>query len=168
MPVISLLAQAAHERRVAMLDNLPIGNVSNKVCVDYSVGSAGLGGVYSKLHSCAYAIGIGIAAEACRASTAISASNDFSYSCDYTYMRSREDDLRLKEACVDIFFVGDCLKQIANTDAFLDEVHRVLKLGGIFILTAHNADAYLFRINGDQYGLRPERVSLMSYAELRD
>jgi 2-polyprenyl-3-methyl-5-hydroxy-6-metoxy-1,4-benzoquinol methylase len=167
MSVISPLARAAHERRVALLGNLPIGNISDKVCVDYGVGRAGFGAVYPKLQSCAYAIGMDIAVEALQASAAISANNDFSYGSNYTYMRSREDDLPFKEACVDILFVGDCLEEIANTDAFLDQVHRVLKPGGIFILTAHNADAYMFRINGAQYGLQPERVSLMSYAELR-
>jgi len=165
MPVI---IQAAHERRIQLLDSLPIGDVQDKICVDYGVGSWGFACIYPKLQNCAYAIGIDISYAAIQESAAISAKGDFPYGSNYVYLTSRGDDIKLKDQTVDIFFTGECIEHVENTEAFLDEIHRILKPKGLLILTTPNADAYLYRINGDSYAVGPEHVALMQYSELRD
>jgi SAM-dependent methyltransferase len=163
LPII----QAGHERRMYLLDNLPIGDVSDKVCVDYGVGSWGFACIYPRLQQCAYAIGIDISYEAVKESAAISARGDFPYGNNYTYLTSRGDDIKLDDQSVEIFFTGECIEHVENTDAFLDEIHRVLKPDGLLILTTPNADTYLYRVNNEQYAVGPEHVALMSYSELR-
>ena len=166
MGTMPAIVQAAHERRMELLDGLPIGDVSDKVCVDYGVGSWGFACIYPRLQRCAYAVGIDISHAAITESAAVSARGAFPYGTNYAYLTSRGDDLQLKDRSVDIFFAGECVEHVENTDAFLDEIHRVLKPGGQLILTTPNADAYLYRINGERYGVGPEHVALMGYAEL--
>ena len=38
----------------------------------------------------------------------------------------------------DAIFAGELIEHLYNTDHFLDEVYRVLKLGGFFVLTTPN------------------------------
>jgi SAM-dependent methyltransferase len=161
------IIQAAHERRMQLLDGLPIGDVSDKVCVDYGVGSWGFACIYPRLQHCAYAIGVDISYEAVKESAAISARGDFPYGSNYFYLTSRGDDIKLKDSSADIFFTGECIEHVENTSAFLDEIHRILKPDGLLILTTPNADAYLYRLNNERYAMGPEHVALMSYAELR-
>jgi SAM-dependent methyltransferase len=160
------IVQAAHERRIELLSNLPIGDVSNKICVDYGVGSWGFACIFPQIQTCGYAIGIDISQEAIKESAAISARNQFPYGTNYAYLTSRGDDIRLKDQSIDVFFTGECIEHVENTDAFLDEIHRVLNPGGTLILTTPNADAYLYKINNERYGIGPEHVALMSYHEL--
>ncbi len=166
MDEMPLIVRAAHDRRIELLNNLPIGDVSGKICVDYGVGSWGFACIFPRLQACGYAIGIDISHEAVKESAAISARGQFPYGTNYTYLTSRGDDIRLKDQSIDIFFTGECIEHVENTDAFLDEIHRVLKPRGSLILTTPNADAYLYRINNERYGVGPEHVALMSYREL--
>jgi 2-polyprenyl-3-methyl-5-hydroxy-6-metoxy-1,4-benzoquinol methylase len=161
------MIQAGHERRMELLDSLPIGDVSDKVCVDYGVGSWGFACIYPRLQACGRAIGIDISYEAIKESAAISANGNFPYGDNYTYLTSRGDNIKLDDHSVDIFFTGECIEHVENTAAFLDEIHRVLKPGGLLILTTPNADAFMFSINNERYAVGPEHVALMSYSELR-
>jgi SAM-dependent methyltransferase/predicted O-methyltransferase YrrM len=163
LPII----HAAHERRIQLLDSLPIGDVSDKVCVDYGVGSWGFACIYPRLQHCAFAIGIDISYEAIKESAAVSARGNFPYGSNYVYLTSRGDNIKLKDHCADIFFTGECIEHVENTSAFLDEIHRILKPAGLLILTTPNADAYLHRLSGEQYAVGPEHVALMSYTQLR-
>jgi SAM-dependent methyltransferase len=167
MEAMPAIIQAAHERRMQILDSLPVGDVSNKVCVDYGVGSWGFACIYPRLQHCAYAIGVDISYAAVRESAALSAGGAFPYGANYVYLTSRGDDIKLRDASADIFFAGECIEHVENTDAFLDEIHRILKPNGLLILTTPNAAAYLYRARGEQYCIGPEHVALMSYEELR-
>ena len=162
------IIQAAHERRMQLLDRLPIGDVSDKVIVDYGVGSWGFACIYPKLQYCAQAIGIDISYEAIKASATLSEQHNFPYGKNYKYLTSRGDNIELEDHSVDIFFAGECIEHVENTDAFLDEIHRVLQPGGLCILTTPNAEAPLFRCNNERYGVGPEHVALMGYSELCD
>lgn len=167
MEEMPLIIQAAHERRIEILDMLPIGEVKDKVCVDYGVGSWGFACIFPKLQYCRFAIGIDISFEAIQESARISASKQFPYGDRFFYLTSRGDDIKLKDSSIDIFFTGECIEHIENTEAFLWEIHRVLKPGGLLILTTPNADAYLYQIQGERYGIGPEHVGLMGYSELK-
>jgi SAM-dependent methyltransferase/predicted O-methyltransferase YrrM len=166
-PALSPLLAASHERRVALLAALPLGDLRNKVCVDYGVGSWGFGQVFRALQHCGFAIGMDISRSAVEASARVSAEGRWPYGKDYLYLTARGDDLRLKDASVDVFFAGECIERVANVEVFLDEIHRVLRPGGALVLTTPNADAYLYRLRGERYCLSVEHLSLMGWDELR-
>lgn len=166
MDEMPLFVKASHERRIELLDSLPLGDLSDKVCLDYGVGSWGFACIFPKLQHCAYAIGIDISQAAVQESARLSASGAYPYGKNYLYLTSRGDDIRLQNSSVDVVFAGECIEHIENTPAFLDEIHRILTPGGRLILTTPNADAYFYRIKGDHYAIGPEHVALMSYDEL--
>jgi hypothetical protein len=84
------------------------------------------------------------------------------------YLTSTGSALDLPDQSVDVFFAGESIEHVFNVDAFLDEVYRVLKPGGRFIVTTPNADACLYRAHGERYCHNGEHVSLMTYHELRE
>jgi SAM-dependent methyltransferase len=151
---------------MALLDGLPIGDVSRSVCVDYGVGSWGFACVYERLQHCAEAIGIDISSVALAESERVSRTGTFPYGSRFRYLQSSGESLPLQNGTADIFFAGESIEHVENTDVFLDEVHRVLKPGGRFILTTPNWNAYLYRRSGQRFGIGPEHVALMDYDEL--
>jgi SAM-dependent methyltransferase len=161
------ITQASHFRRMALLAALPLGDLSDKVCVDYGVGPWGFACVFPALHHCREAIGIDLSPEAIRISRAVSRSQTFPYGDRVRYLTSTGSAIDLPDASVDVFFAGESIEHVFNVDAFLDEVHRVLKPGGRFILTTPNANAALYRAHGERYCHNAEHVSLMTYTELR-
>ncbi|HXJ33717.1 MAG TPA: class I SAM-dependent methyltransferase [Candidatus Eisenbacteria bacterium] len=165
-PTLSPLLLASHERRVALLEALPVGDLSTKVCVDYGVGSWGFGQIYPKLRHCAYAIGMDISRSALEASARVSAEHRWPYGNNYMYITSRGDRFALDDASVDLFFAGECIEHVENVEAFLDEIHRVLRPGGMLVLTTPNADGYLYRLRGERYCPSVEHLSLMGWGEL--
>jgi SAM-dependent methyltransferase len=160
------LTQAAHERRMALLDALPVGDLSSSVVVDFGVGSWGFACIYPRLQRCAFAIGIDISREAIAESQRVSEAGSFPYGRNFRYLTSRGDKLDLETQSVDLLFAGEAIEHVDHPEAFLDEVYRVLKPGGQFALTTPNADAYLYRQTGETCTIGPEHVGLMSYAEL--
>jgi SAM-dependent methyltransferase/predicted O-methyltransferase YrrM len=167
-PELSPLLLASHERRVALLDALPVGDLTGKVCVDYGVGPWGFGQIYPKLRQCGFAIGMDISRAALEASARLSADGDWPYGDNYFYLTSRGDRFALDDASVDLFFAGECIEHVENVEAFLDEIHRVLRPGGLLVLTTPNADAYLYRLRGQRYCPSVEHLSLMGWSELAE
>jgi SAM-dependent methyltransferase/predicted O-methyltransferase YrrM len=165
-PMPPLLA-ASHERRVALLESLPLGDLRDKVCVDYGVGSWGFGAIFPALQRCGFAIGMDISRAALEASARVSAEREWPYGRRYVYVTSRGDELRLRDASVDVFFAGESVEHVENLELFLEEVHRVLRPGGLFVLTTPNADAYLYRARGERYCASVEHLSLLGWAELQ-
>lgn len=163
---MSCLQVAAHERRMALLDALPVGDLSGKVCVDFGVGSWGFACVYPRLQDCELAIGIDISIDAIRESARVSASGSFPYGQRYAYLTSSGEDIKLRDASVDVFFAGECIEHVENTDAFLDEVHRVLVPDGLFVFTTPNADSYLYRVRGERWCVGAEHIALLNLDEL--
>lgn len=161
------ITQASHYRRMALLDSLPLGDLSDKVCVDYGVGPWGFACIFPKLQHCGQAIGIDISPEAVRISEGVSRDGQFPYGDRVRYLTSTGSTLELPDASVDVFFSGESIEHVFNVDAFVDEVYRVLKPGGRFIVTTPNADAVLYHAHGERYCHNGEHVSLMSYRELR-
>jgi SAM-dependent methyltransferase len=162
------LQMAAHERRIALLDALTIGDISQSTIVDFGVGSWGFACIYPRLQSCAYAIGIDISQAAIDESQRISSTREFPYGDRFRYLTSQGHELKLESNSVDLLFAGEAIEHIDNPLAFVDEVHRVLKPGGQFIVTTPNAGAYLYRQTGEICAVGPEHVSLMTAAELRE
>jgi tRNA (mo5U34)-methyltransferase len=163
----SVVERAAQERRQQLLAALPLGDLSEKTCVDFGVGCRGFASSFPRLQKCARAIGIDLSYEAIKASAAVSEWGGFPYGRNYTYLTSRGDRIDLADGSVDVVYAGDSLECVENPDAFLDEVHRILKPGGQFALTTVNAEAYLYRAHNETYGVCPQHLAPLGYAELR-
>ncbi len=161
------ITQASHYRRMALLDALPLGDLREKVCVDYGVGPWGFACIFPKLQHCGQAIGIDLSPEAVRISEGVSRNGAYPYGDRVRYLTSTGSAIDLPDASVDVFFAGESIEHVFNVDAFLNEVYRVLRPGGRLIVTTPNADACLYRAHGERYCHNGEHVSLMSYAELR-
>lgn len=161
------ITQASHYRRMALLAALPVGDVSDKVIVDYGVGPWGFACVFPALQPCRQAIGIDLSPEAVRISDQLSRSQSFPYGDRFRYLTSDGSSIDLPDGSVDLVFAGESIEHVFNVDAFLDEVHRVLAPGGRVIVTTPNADALLYKAHGERYCHNAEHVSLMTYGELR-
>jgi SAM-dependent methyltransferase len=161
------LTQAAHERRMALLDALPVGDLSEKVVVDFGVGSWTVACIAPRLQQCGLAIGIDISEAAIRESARISFENPYPYGDRWLYLSSDGRTIDLNDQTVDLLFAGEVIEHIDHTDAWLDEVHRVLRPGGTLILTTPNADAPLYAARGEQWCVGPEHVALMGWDELQ-
>ncbi len=161
------ITQASHYRRMTLLDSLPLGDLSDKVVVDYGVGPWGFACVFPKLHACREAIGIDLSPEAVRISAEVSRAQTFPYGDRFRYLTSSGSAIDLPDHSVDVVFAGESIEHVFNVDAFLDEVHRVLAPGGTFIVTTPNAEAVLYKAHGERYCHNAEHVSLMTYGELR-
>jgi SAM-dependent methyltransferase len=163
---LSPFFNAAHERRIELLGELPIEDLTEKVVVDFGVGSWGVACIFPRIQQCGLAIGIDISYAACKESARISREGEYPYGDNWVYLTSRGDDIPLNDGSVDFFFAGECIEHVDNTDSFLEEIHRVLKPGGIFVLTTPNADAYVYRIQNERYCVGVEHVALMGHDEL--
>lgn len=162
------LIAAAHERRMALLDSLPIGSLKGKTVVDFGTGSWGFACIFPRLHDCKLAIGIDISAEAVKVSKKVSASGNYLYGNRFKYYVADGLKIPLESQSVDLFFTGECIEHVENTDAFLDEIYRVLKPGGVLILTTPNPEPLLYRQLGDRYAVGPEHIALLTYQELSE
>jgi SAM-dependent methyltransferase len=163
----TVLLEAAHDARMTLLDRLPLGDLSDKVVVDFGTGSWGFACVFPRLHQCRLAIGIDISAQAIAMSAEISRKGQYPYADRYKYLVSDGITVPLADSFADVFFAGESIEHVENTDAFLDEIYRVLKPDGILILTTPNPRPWLYRTLGLEYAVGPEHISLMDYEELK-
>ncbi len=160
------MQEAAHNRRMELLAEIPLPDLQDAAIVDYGVGAWGFAAVFPALHGGRMAIGIDISPTAVELSRQVSAEGRFPHGTNVHYFTARGGDLVLADDSVDVFFAGECIEHVEVTEAFLDEVHRVLRPGGMFILTTPNADAALYRARGERYCVGIEHVALMGYREL--
>lgn len=158
----------SHERKMELLRNLPLPDLRSATAVDYGVGSWGFGGVFPKLKACRKAIGIDISQAAISRCREVSEQDPELKHAELEFYTSSGYVLPLPEASVDIFFAGECIEHIEETDSFLAEVHRVLKQDGIAIFTTPNRLPYVYRILDLEWCMGYEHVALMSYSELLD
>lgn len=156
---------AAHERRMALLDAIPLGDIANATIVDYGVGSWGFGCIFPKLKKCREAIGFDISEFALEKSRAISIAEGLAATT--TYKMSLGYELNIVDSSVDIFFCGECIEHVEDTRAFLTEIHRVLKPGGLAIFTTPNASPWLYRQLDIRWCVGIEHVALMTFDEFK-
>jgi ubiquinone/menaquinone biosynthesis C-methylase UbiE len=163
----TVMLEAAHGARIDLLDGLQLGDLKDKVVVDFGTGSWGFACVFEKLHDCKMAIGIDISAHAVAMSEEKSRAGNFAYGDRFKYLVSDGITIPLDDNSADVFFTGECIEHVENTDAFLDEIYRVLKPGGTLILTTPNPHPWFYRLFGLEYAVGPEHIALMSYDELK-
>lgn len=164
----SAMTWAAHERRIALLADLPLPDLAGKTVLDFGCGPWGFAAIFPRLWECGKAIGIDISPTAARVSAEKTAAGSFPFGSNYQFLTSNGDSIDLPTGSVDLVFSGECIEHVENTDAYLDEMHRILSPGGTLILTTPNADGYLYQLRGDRYTIGPEHVALMSYPQLLD
>ena len=75
--------------------------------------------------------------------------------------------MALPDNSVDVFFCGECIEHVEDSNAFLAEVYRVMKPGGIAIFTTPNADPWIYRQLKVRWCVGFEHVALMDFAEFR-
>ncbi len=68
----------------------------------------------------------------------------------------------------DAIFAGEVIEHVPDPRAALGEWLRVLKPGGVLILTTPNKDRMVNRVNKEHAWVNPEHISEMSYAELKE
>lgn len=158
---------AAHNRRMALLDSIPLKDIENATVVDYGVGSWGFGCIFPKLKKCRQAIGFDISEIAIQKSRAIS-ENDDALAGKVSYLVSMGYQLELPDNSVDIFFCGECIEHVEDTRAFLTEIHRVMKPGGTAIFTTPNATPWIYRHLDIRWCVGLEHVALMSFDDFKD
>ena len=162
---LSPMDLAAHHRRIEILDSLPLPDISNATVVDYGVGSWGFGCIFKKLKKCANPIGIDISQMAIDESAVKSRSDSVLAGREVKYITSRGYKIGLASASVDLVFCGECIEHVEDTQAFLTEIHRIMKPAGSAIFTTPNASPWIYRQLGIRWCVGFEHVALMDYDE---
>ena len=163
---LPLIWQKGHYRRMELLDTLQVGDVSDKVCVDFGTGSWGFAGIFPRLHQCKFAYGLDISKTAIEQSTALSRNHPFPYGKNFAYLQSDGLDLPFLDKFVDIIFSGESIEHVRFPRRFLCECHRILRDDGQLIITTPNRDALLYKTQNDLYCVGPEHFWLHNLQEL--
>lgn len=156
--------RAAHFRRMALLASIDLGDLSDAVTVDYGVGPWGFAAVFPALRSCRLGIGVDISEVALEISRDVE--RDRGSGGNFEFRQGRGDVLPLADASVDVLFAGESIEHVEMPEVFLDEVQRVLNPGGQLVLTTPNSRAASYLPSGDEYGIGPEHIALMSFDRL--
>lgn len=67
---------------------------------------------------------------------------------------------------IDVVFAGEIIEHVKDPHKFINELHRVLKVGGKLVLTTPNKKAIIFRLTGFEYAKHPHHISLQDYNSL--
>jgi SAM-dependent methyltransferase len=164
---LSGLDLLAHNRRMELLDGIDLPDFSDAVVVDYGVGSWGFGCIYPRLKRCRHAIGFDISEAALVKSADVSARDLALAGKTVDYYVSLGYSMQLPDDFVDVFFCGECIEHVEDTNAFLSEIHRVLKPGGLAIFTTPNGDPWAYRQLKIRWCVGFEHVALMDFNEFR-
>jgi SAM-dependent methyltransferase len=157
---------AAHVRRMELLGALDVGDLATAVAVDYGVGPWGFAAVFPRLRECRHGIGIDISAVALEISREVERGRGSGER--FEFRQSRGDVLPLDDASVDLLFAGESIEHVDMPEVFLDEVRRVLRPGGQLVLTTPNSRPASYLASGDEYGIGPEHIALMTYDRLAE
>lgn len=164
---LNLLERLSHARKTQILNRLALPDISKATAVNYGVGYWGFGAVYGRLKMARHLIGIDNSQRAVEISAEVSAKDPELKGKKVDYRVSTAYELPLDDSSVDIFFAGECIEQIDDTESFLQEVYRCLRPGGLAILTTPNARPFIYRQLGLRWCVAFEHTALMDYNELR-
>lgn len=165
---LSGLDLLAHNRRMALLEEIELPDLKDAVVVDYGVGSWGFACIYPRLKECRHAIGFDISEAALAKSAETSANDPALAGKTVDYYVSLGYSMDLPDNFVDVFFCGECIEHVEDTNAFLAEIHRVMKPDGLAIFTTPNGDPWTYRQQRIRWCVGFEHVALMGFEEFRD
>lgn len=154
------ITQQAHYRRIEILESIDLGNLSDKVVVDFGTGPWGFAAIFPKLRHAALCIGFDIS------KVALDQAALLGTEANVIYATSDGDTICLADNSVDVFFAGEVIEHVRKPRLFLQEMARVCKDGAIVILTTPNKDALLYKVQGIPYCYGPEHIALMNNQEL--
>jgi SAM-dependent methyltransferase len=155
----------SHDRKMELLAALPLPELSAATVVDYGVGAWGFGCVFPRLKECRKAIGIDSSERALALSRQRSRADPKLQHAELEFATSSGYDIPLAPASVDVFFAGECVQQIEETTTFLQEVHRILRPGGVAVFTTPNRLPFVYRTAGLEWSLGYRHAALMEAEE---
>tara|TARA_R110002020_G_scaffold224599_1_gene434156 strand:- start:30568 stop:31962 length:1395 start_codon:yes stop_codon:yes gene_type:complete len=159
------ITQSGHEARMRLLNEIELGDLSDKTVVDFGTGPWSFAAIFDKLRAGGLCIGFDVSATALQY-----AWNGTSEVCRSrtVYATSDGEVIPLADNSVDIFFGGEVIEHVRNPLQFMQEIARVCKDGAAIILTTPNKDAFAYRVHGLQYCVGPEHIALLSHEEFHD
>lgn len=157
----SVLEMAGHNRKVEILSQIVLPDIENAVVVDYGVGSWGFGCVFPNLKRGKELIGFDVSQVAIDFSRRVSEKDAALCGKQVRYLTSSGYDIPLPSGSVDIFFAGEVIEHIEDSEAFVGEVCRTLKPGGMAIFTTPNEQPLLYKQHDLRWTMGFEHVALM-------
>lgn len=161
------LTQSAHFRRMELLDGLSIPDLAEASVVDFGSGPWGFAAVFPRLRAAAVQITIDISFEAIRQAQAKETGAETSV-VRRLFITSDGDAIGLADECVDLVWAGEVIEHVRYPALLLQEIARILKPGGMLVLSTPNRDAPLYVARGLQNTVGPEHIALLNATELRD
>tara|TARA_R110001606_G_scaffold253808_2_gene401597 strand:- start:17087 stop:18520 length:1434 start_codon:yes stop_codon:yes gene_type:complete len=158
------ITQSGHEARMRLLDEIKLGDLTDKVVVDFGTGPWSFAAIFDKLRSAGTCIGFDVSATALKYAWNGTSEDRRGRT---VYATSDGEVIPLADNSVDIFFGGEVIEHVRNPRLFMQEIARVCKDGASVILTTPNKDAFAYRIHGLQYCVGPEHIALLSHDEFR-
>lgn len=164
---MSKLDVAAHTRKLEILSGIALPDLRDATVLDYGVGSWGFGCIFDRIKQCKVGIGIDVSSAAIAMSEKISSADPALAGTTVKYLTSSGYDINLPDNSVDLVFCGECIEHIEETTAFLSELYRILKLGGLAIFTTPNSDPWLYRQFNIRWCMGFEHVALMDHSTFK-
>lgn len=161
------LTQAAHFRRMEILNGLAMPNLDGATAVDFGSGPWGFATVFPRLRSASVQVTIDISFEALRQAQAKETGAGKS-AARRLFLTSDGDTIGLADDCVTVVWAGEVIEHVRYPALFLQEIARILKPEGLLVLSTPNRDAPLYAARGLQNTVGPEHIALLSTSELRD
>lgn len=156
------LTQSAHFRRMEILAGLDLPDLTGATAVDFGSGPWGFASVFPRLHGAAIHVTCDVSFEALLKSQAKPSREG----AKRLFITSDGDSIGLRDESADIVWAGEVIEHVRSPRLFLQEVARVLRPGGLLVLSTPNRDAPLYAARGLQNTVGPEHIALMSWPEL--
>ncbi len=162
----SVLEMAGHNRKIELLASIALPDLENAVVVDYGVGSWGFGCIFPNLKQGGTLIGFDISQAAINFSKQISDNDPELAGRNVQYLTSSGYDIQLADSTADIVFAGEVIEHIEDSEAFVSEMCRITKPGGIIIFTTPNEQPWLYKQQNIRWTMGFEHVALMTETAL--
>lgn len=157
--------QSGHYARMGILNSFELGDLSDKVVVDFGTGPWGFGAIFENIQKAGTCIGFDVSKTALELARNITpkkrSPNTIFATCD-------GEKFPLKDKSVDVFFGGEVIEHVRNPYLFMQEIARVCKNNAVVILTTPNKDALSYNIHGLEYAVGPEHIALLNHDEFHD
>jgi SAM-dependent methyltransferase len=158
----SAIQRTGHQRRMAIIDSLDIGEVPKAVAMDFGMGSWGFASVFPRLRKAARCFGVDIAEYALQ----LSRERDWELGARVEYRQSDGESIPVADGTLDIFWGGEVLEHVVEPRMFLEKVAVACKDGAHVVLSTPNRDAIFYLLRRQCYGVGPEHIALLNLKEL--
>jgi 2-polyprenyl-3-methyl-5-hydroxy-6-metoxy-1,4-benzoquinol methylase len=155
------IQRSGHFRRMEIIDNFDVGEISTSTALDFGMGSWGFACVFPKLRSARKCIGVDISEVAIR----MSQEKDFDIRSKSTYLRSDMDVVPVQDDTVDIFWGGEVIEHVVEPRQYLQDVARACRDGAHVVMSTPNRDALMYLLAGQDFAIGPEHIALLNSAE---